>query len=124
MVMFVVSVHFSCTEDDNMAMPMEESHAIRFDIVSEDDEVSHRAVSHENDLVNELILRTNASEDSLIANVYVADNIQTDQLISTRGSVVTEHNLKTFGVYASKSDGVDTKSYFSNLKVTHDPISG
>ena len=123
--MFVVSVHLSCTEDDNMAMPMEESHAIRFGIVSDDDdEVTHRAVSHENKLVNELILRTNASEDSLIANVYIADNIQTDQLISTRGSVVTEHNLKTFGVYASKSDGVDTKSYFSNLKVTHDPISG
>lgn len=116
----------ACTKDEVVSQPVDESDFIRFNVSRVEDEGMSRALRQDyGKHIDNMVLHSGTSPDTLGMGVYVQESIDTQSLPISRGAVLTADNLTSFGVYASKQEeGEGKQSFFKNLKVTRDASTG
>lgn len=69
-------------------------------------------------LTQNMVLRSGTSPDTLAMGLYVHEGMDAQCSPQSRGVVLTENNLTSFGVWASREEDNVKESFFKNLKVT------
>ena len=75
-------------------------------------------------LTQNMVLRSGISPDTLAMGLYVHEGMDAQCSPQSRGAVLTENNLTSFGVWASRAENDVKESFFKNLKITRDASSG
>ena len=117
-------VMFSCVEDDVVSEPLYKGDVINFSVMTESNYDMSRSLAYGELAYNET-LRSGLSEDTLTMGVYIKKGVTPS--VGSRGVVLNNDNLNSFGVYGTKQ-GVETGSsihpFFSNVLVTRDISTG
>lgn len=75
-------------------------------------------------LTQNMVLRSGTSPDTLAMGLYVHEGMDAQCSPQSRGVVLTENNLTSFGVWASREEDNVKESFFKNLKVTRNASTG
>ena len=75
-------------------------------------------------ITQNMVLRSGTSPDTLAMGLYVHEGMDAQCSPQSRGVVLTENNLTSFGVWASREEDNVKESFFKNLKVTRNASTG
>ena len=75
-------------------------------------------------LTQNMVLRSGTLPDTLAMGLYVHEGMDAQCSPQSRGAVLTENKLTSFGVWASREEDNVKESFFKNLKVTRNASTG
>lgn len=116
--LLLCTLFVACQHDEIDSLLVESSEAISFHVMqTEEGSASRSTNAYYGEFVDNKVLRSDVSADTLAMGVYVANTDEGGSL--SRGIPLTLTNLDSFGVYASKqATGKNIQSFFKNLKVS------
>ena len=117
---------FSCSEEDVISNLSQNKNAIGFSIALDNAQEESRTFSAPIGIKKNMVLRSADSADTLAMDVLELKGVETQLQDRTRGVAVSESNLTSFEVYASKKEKSTSSisSYFKNLRVNRNASTG
>lgn len=122
-IVLAVWLMFSCDKEDIVLPSEQHGSVIRFSMKAKNLSRGVGAADY-GVLTQNMVLRSGVSPDTLAMGLYVHEGMDAQCSPQSRGAVLTENNLTSFGVWASRAENDVKESFFRNLKITRDASSG
>lgn len=122
-IVLAVWLMFSCDKEDIVLPSEQHGSVIRFSMKAKNLSRGVGAADY-GVLTQNMVLRSGVSPDTLAMGLYVHEGMDAQCSTQSRGAVLTENNLTSFGVWASREEDNVKGSFFKNLKVTRNASTG